>query len=211
MRWNTPVLCLIFLFSVGASPAVELDARDATVIIEGQILTPQGLRAEIGAGVIIGQNDGLEIATAYHVAAHDPLQVTTWDGEVLNVTEVMHVPGQDLAIIKTPIPDRMFPSIKTALPDTPGSPMFTYGAPGNQRWKMSEGQIRDKMLLPPQLVNGEFAMTCSTCANGSSGGGIFNAQGGLEGILIATFTAADGVHTFVAEPVTKVPELLAKL
>jgi hypothetical protein len=76
---------------------------------------------------------------------------------------------------------------------------------------MSEGEIRDRRVLPPQFVHGEFAMTCSTCSNGSSGGGIFNAQGELEGIMIAAYTARDGVQTFIAEPLTAVTQLLAQL
>ncbi len=210
MYGKTLVFPLVILLSLGAGPA-QFDARQATVVIEGVIRTPHGLFVEMGAGVIIAQNDGLEILTAYHVAKHEQLKVMTWDGETLDVLKVVHLLPRDLAIIKTPIPDRAYPTINIAVADDPGSPLFTYGAPNDQKWLLSAGAIRDSSFVPAQFEYGEFAMTCSTCNNGSSGGGIFNPQGDLEGILVAGYTAQDGVYTFIAEPVPKLSDFLATL
>lgn len=200
MIGKTHVFSLVLLLCLGASPE-QFAARQATVVIEGEVQTPQGLRAATGAGVIVGQRGGLEILTAYHVAKHDHLKVITWDGEELNAIEVVHLLPRDLAILKTPIPQRVYPMIEIAKAGNAGSPMFTYGAPNNQKWTLSTGAIRDTSLVPAQFTNGEFAMACATCDNGSSGGGIFNTSGELEGILIAGYTAPDGVYTFIAEPV----------
>ena len=210
MRGKSLVFSSVMLLSLGAAPA-QFEARQATVVIEGVVQTPQGLRGETGAGVIIAQNGGLEILTAYHVAKHENLKVITWDGEVLNVIKVVHLLPRDLAIIKTPIPDAVYPTIKTAAAGDSGSLMFTYGAPNDEKWMLSQGTIREGGFVPAQFASGEFAMTCSTCDNGSSGGGIFNARGELEGILVAGYTASDGVYTFIAEPVPDMSEFLANL
>lgn len=210
MRGKTPVFSLVFLLSLAATPA-QFDARQATVIIDGEIHTPQGLFAETGAGVIIAQNGGLEILTAYHVAEHEHLKVTTWDGEVLDVIKVVHLLPRDLAIIKTSFSEDVYPAIKTTAAANPGSRMFTYGAPNDEKWLLSSGSIRDSRLVPEQFANGEFAMTCSTCDNGSSGGGIFDQEGELEGILIGGYPAQDGVYTFIGEPVPSISSLLASL
>ncbi|HEV3154561.1 MAG TPA: serine protease [Candidatus Baltobacteraceae bacterium] len=208
MRQKTLVLSLVFLLCLGAMPP-QFAARNATVIIDGQIETPRGLMDETGAGVVVGQDDGLEILTAFHVADHAHLRVTTYYGEVLPVLKVVHLAPRDLAIVKTPIPERLFPAITTTLPGAAGSPMFTYGAPNDVVWQFSKGAIRGRAFVPKDGDDGEFGMTCTGCDNGSSGGGIFNARGDLEGILVAGYRAPDGVYTFVAEPVPGISELLA--
>lgn len=213
MWQSTPILSLVILLSCGldAAASPQLDARQATVVIEGEIKTAQGPRVEIGAGVIVGQRDGLLILTAYHVADHPPLTVITSDSERLKVLDVEQISSRDLALIKTPIPDRLYPAMKIAPAGAAGSTMFTYGAPNNQRWLLGLGELRDSRLLPAPFTNGEIAMLCSTCNHGSSGGGIFNARGELEGILTQACTAADGVYTFVAEPIVDFSDVLARM
>lgn len=130
---------------------------------------------------------------------------------MLDTVEVVHLPPRDLAIVKTSVPQLVYPRVQITSVGDAGSAMFTFGAPNGHEWLMGAGAIRASALVPAPFAHDEFAMTCSTCDNGSSGGGIFNAQGELEGILVAGYPAPDGVYTFIAEPVTYIFDILANL
>lgn len=85
MDGKTLVCSGAFLLLLGTTPA-QFDDRRATVVIQGEVLTDRGLQQETGAGVIVGQDDGLQVVTAYHIADRKHLQLNELTAKWANGT-----------------------------------------------------------------------------------------------------------------------------
>lgn|GEM_PF-2836860 len=169
----------------------------ATVIIQGD----QGSRYEIGAGVIVQEDSiSLTIVTAYHVANHRNLRVMTSDLEVLDVYGVARVERMDIALVRTSRPRGWVRVASIAMPGPAGSQIGVVGFKPSIFWSASSGNLIDVTL--PASGAGEFAFVCD-CGSGDSGGGVWNANGQLIGILTGHYTSIDGSRiVFVAEPMS---------
>jgi S1-C subfamily serine protease len=169
---------------------------EATVIIQGR----EGSGYELGAGVIIGEDSAsLTIVTAYHVVNHPNLQVMTSSRELLDVFSVTQIKGLDIALARTSRPRGWIVVASTAALSSAGSPISVVGFRPSSYWTESTGNIVD-VTLPPSGA-GEFAFVCD-CSNGDSGGGVWNADGRLTGILTGHYSTFDGSSkVYVAEPI----------
>lgn len=177
-------------------------AQDATVIVQ------QG--TSFCAGVHVG---GSKVLTAYHCVADGGLtRVTTRDGHEIRARLHTTRPRWDLAVLSTeaPVPTaaaevgRVPPVGATAV--VIGHP---YGMPlplgyfaGTLRWSVTEGVIS---------AVGPLAMQLSAPLNpGNSGGGVFDEDGRLIGIVsrkvgqgIGFATHATHLQTLLEEPARK--------
>lgn len=204
---------LLFSFlavlAVATAPIAALaDVQPNVLDLTTVILTadaPNGQFA-IGSGVIIGDsgNGQVTILTAAHVVDHPHLAVHFNSGEVEAATATKFVKNKgagektDLAIVVVPQAKQPYPVTQLATQPLPvGSTVTIVGAPNAAFWTHSNGKIIAYAGSQPIFL-------CDTCADGDSGGGMFNQDGQLVGIVFGNTTITVTVHhadgTNVNEP-----------
>jgi S1-C subfamily serine protease len=130
------------------------------------------------------------LVTAAHVARNTrySAEITTLDGAV-RPGKIVHVePGQELALLKI----EPFPGMQSAvLADSdrlqPGQPVLAVGTPGNRKGVVSPGQVVDPKRRQ-RIEFGNFGFDDAVelrmeVEPGHSGGPVFDAAGGLIGII----------------------------
>ena len=184
---------ILMLASPDEARADAGEAKQLIVMINGEI---QG-RQVIGSGIIIGSGaDRLYIATANHVVRQGPKKL-----EQVQV-RFKFLPGQeigaevlsdfdrdlDLAVLSVkgvqalaiPLEEIPFQLVGTPAGLKRGDEVFTIGYPRGTRWQVNvspdliAGTIGDKLEFESQLV-----------ANGHSGGGLFDRDWNLVGMITA--------------------------
>lgn len=194
---SVTLLCAIRTPSFARSP--EAIEEDETVAI----ISTDRLAVRLGSGVVVSKSgSALVVATAAHNVATGGLTVRTRSGELLNVLKVATIPGFDLALLTTsahvgPVFTATFGSPKL------GAPVHVWGHRLDKPDVESSGSILDlDPVLPEGPANGRFAIDCQTCGHGDSGGGVFDADGRLIGILEGARRDQSGNLAFVqVEPV----------
>jgi len=152
-----------------------------TVLIAGQVSTDT---FHVGAGVIIRAQGSLTIVTAAHVLQGTrAITVETATGEHLDVLgEPRFIDGHDLVLIRTALP--IVAGIHVATPAdtvTDNATLYVWGHPHSNSFVRS-----DASFLTTRVTGGAaglFAIRCPSCAVGDSGGGVFDEQGRLLGIV----------------------------
>jgi S1-C subfamily serine protease len=191
------ILCADRTPSFAQSP--EAIEKDETVVI----VATDRLAKRIGAGVVVSKcGSALIVATAAHNVATGGLTVETQSGARLNVLKVETIPGFDLALLTTsayvgPV------FIATFGSPTLGADVHVWGHRLEKPYVESSGSILDlDPLLPEGPANGRFAIDCQSCGHGDSGGGVFDADGRLIGILEGARRDSSGQLAFVqCEPI----------
>jgi S1-C subfamily serine protease len=183
--------------SLAQSP--EAIEEDETVII----IATDRVTERIGAGVVVSKSgSALVVATAAHNVATGGLIVETQSGARLNVLKVEPIPGFDLALLTT---SAYVGPVFTATFGSPtlGAAVHVWGHRIERPYVESSGSILDlDPLLPEGPANGRFAIDCQSCGHGDSGGGVFDGDGRLIGILEGARRDSSGQLAFVqCEPI----------
>lgn len=149
-----------------------------TVVITGN--TP-GEGPSIGAGVIIGNNGGMvRILTAGHIADMTDLQVTFYGGEVETPARAEYDVNSDIGIVYVRVMyGYPIAPIATALP-VPGAHVTVVGHPLGNLYAHSDASVLGYYGVAPILTP---VLDCDTCQHGDSGGGVFDANGSLVGVI----------------------------
>jgi len=170
--------CTIRTPSLAQSP----DVADENETVE--IVAADRTTVKIGAGVVVSHaGSGLIVATAAHVVSSGGLSVVTSRGERLNVIKVRTIAGFDLALLET---SPYIGPVVTATFGAPalGAPVHVWGHRLERPYVESTGSVLDlDPVLPEGPAQGRFAIECASCDHGDSGGGVFDADGRLIGIL----------------------------
>jgi len=191
------LLCAVRTPSLARSPdAIEADETVVIVSTDRQAV-------HIGSGVVVSKSgSALVVATAAHNVATGGLIVQTQSGERLNVLKVDAIPGFDLALLTT---SAYVGPVFTATFGSPtlGAPVHVWGHRLDRPYVESSGSILDlDPVLPEGPSNGRFAIDCQACGHGDSGGGVFDADGRLIGILEGARRDQSGNLAFVqVEPI----------
>lgn len=180
-------------------PAAVLEARSRVLKVSASPAVA-GLRTFVGSGVVVAPG---WVATNAHVvmdgdAIHLEQEGKTWQARLRNLD-----PLRDLALLEVPglpVPQAPFAEGSPAAGDAvyswsfPGGhgPALTMGALGNT-WA-----FRGHRMLQAELE----------VARGSSGGGLFNADGQLLGLT--TFVLDSSPHSVFAVPVQWIRDLMAE-
>lgn len=168
------------LREVQAVPAEVSRARvEASVVLVRSRLG--GARAYQGSGVVVAS--GL-VATNAHVAQDGAGLTVHRGGAVWPVTRVRRDASLDLCLLS--VPGLMAPPVVPAPePEGPGQEVLAVGYPGGQL-----AAVRGRLRGIWAHGDGRLLQSDAPTRPGSSGGGLFDAQGRLLGLTTLTFTTS---------------------
>jgi len=181
----------------------------ATIMIRGS--------DSLGSGVVLS-DDGLIVTNAHVIADQTNLTVQFTNGDIYDgpVALVGHAPERDLALLQI---DRshLTPAILGTADVALGERVVVIGNPQGLRHTVSEGIISGRETTGEGLfgfpyddfafaTGTELLQTDASVSMGSSGGGMFNANAELIGVV--TFLLIDGQNLNFAVPVNYIRDLL---
>lgn len=165
--------------------AVRADTRDAIV----EIRTDTPSFTWIGAGVIVDDNaqNVVTIATAAHVVTHQgTIRITFRNGPTYNWHGSPTFPRgkDDYALIYLQLPEIDSPYIaQTAqFQPKPAAIVSVIGHPHGATFQTQPAILFTTNIGGP---HGPDAVLCSVCKRGDSGGGVFDTNGQLLGIVMS--------------------------
>jgi hypothetical protein len=195
------LLALLAAAAFGAARA-EVD-RAAFVRLAGSVLRIEVIRAQggysIGSGVVVGAH---EVVTNCHVTrdanrnhvaqAGVRLAVETHSGDVDHDLCVLRVPGIDTGAVRLGHADEL----------RPGQRVIALGFTGGAGMQTSGGEV----IALHRFDGGKVIQSSNWFNSGASGGGLFDEQSRLVGIL--TFRLRVGAAHYFAAPVEWLGRLL---
>lgn len=158
-----------------------------------------GLHAFQGSGVVVAPG---VVATNAHVTTGTLGVTVHHGGDSWPVVRVTTDPGRDVCLLW--VPGLPLPEVPLAPePQRPGQPVSVVGYPGGRGPVVTPGTLRGVWYLGGSRLFQSDAPT----EPGSSGGGLFDAQGRLLGLTTLTFTSSPRLNFSV--PVAWVQDLKA--
>jgi S1-C subfamily serine protease len=190
----------VSLVGLAAAPAAIAEpaagavrARASMVIVSSHIAEH---RDAIGAGVIVAiEPHRLRVVTARHVADNGPVTIwidaRAWAGEIVRTFA-----NRDLALVDVADPrlDTRRVQAAIAADSTPdGTELYVWGE-NETGLRVEDARLVSAAYEPPGEATAVplVSIACDMCTHGDSGGGIFDTEGKLVGILTARYHTRDG-------------------
>ena len=152
-----------------------------------------GGEALYGGGTIVGKNG--EILTVAHIVPNSDCDVvvkTTDNTKVLGARVIKVDPIRDLALISVDTKTENTVYLAGRKLNT-GETIFTVGAPSRLQGSVTKGIVSNTEVETPSTPGA--IIYDITVLPGSSGGGVFNEEGELAGVIKAKLTTADNGST----------------
>ncbi len=191
-------LMLVFVapFASHAKSAVDVyeSVSKSVVVVYGH--DSAGKRNIIGSGVVLPSGD---VATACHVVRNASSSVVKHNGKEYEA-RIAHADfDRDVCLLRLPVP--ISPAVKLGTSETLkiGQRVYAVGAPKGLELTLSEGVVSSFR----SVKEGRFIQTTAAISPGSSGGGLFDEEGRLVGLV--TFYFKDGQQLNFAVPVEWIP------
>ena len=163
--------------------------KDSVVVVKAY--DQQGKPVGLGSGVMLPSGD---VITNYHVVKAGVRYTVGQGKQGVPATLKAGDPDKDLCLLTAPgltaKPARLGRAARLKV----GEPVYAVGAPQGLELSLSEGIVSQLRGGPPPLIQTTVAIS-----RGSSGGGLFNAEGELVGIT--TFYLKDSQSLNFALPV----------
>ena len=163
--------------------------KDSVVVVKAY--DQQGKPVGLGSGVMLPSGD---VITNYHVVKAGVRYTVGRGKQGMPATLKAGDPDKDLCLLTAPglaaKPARLGKAARLKV----GEPVYAVGAPQGLELSLSEGIVSQLRGGPPPIIQTTVAIS-----QGSSGGGLFNAEGELVGIT--TFYLKDGQSLNFALPV----------
>ena len=204
---TTKQLVLLLLVLVAAMPQSALaptasqvyeQVKDSVVVVKAY--DQKGKQVGMGSGVMLPSGD---IITNYHVVKAGVRYTVGQGKQAIPATLKGGDPDKDLCLLTAPglvaKPARLGKAARLKV----GEPVYAVGAPQGLELSLSEGIVSQLRGGPPPLIQTTVAIS-----KGSSGGGLFNAEGELVGIT--TFYLKDGQSLNFALPVEWIVEVAGR-
>jgi Tfp pilus assembly protein PilF len=187
---------LLVLFATSPQAALALTAsqvyeqvKDSVVVVKAY--DRQGKLVSMGSGVMLPSG---EVITNYHVVKAGVRYMVGQGKKGVPATVKAGDPDKDLCLLTAPgltaKPARLGKAARLKV----GEPVYAVGAPQGLELSLSEGIVSQLRGGPPPMIQTTVAIS-----KGSSGGGLFNAEGELVGIT--TFYLKDAQSLNFALPV----------
>jgi len=196
------VRAFAFMFAIVAPLASHAkSAVDVYEIVSKSVVVvyghdSAGKRNIIGSGVVLPSGD---VATACHVVRNASSSVVKHNGKEYEA-QIAHVDlDRDVCLLRLPIP--ISPAIKFGASEILkiGQRVYAVGAPKGLELTLSEGVVSSFR----SVKEGRYIQTTAAVSPGSSGGGLFDEEGRLVGLV--TFYFKDGQQLNFAVPVEWIP------
>jgi len=172
--------------------------KDSVVVVKAY--DRQGKLAGMGSGVVLPSDD---IITNYHVVKAGVRYTVGRGKQATPATLKASDPDKDLCLLHAPGLVAESAHLGKAARLKVGDPVYAVGAPQGLELSLSEGIVSQLRGGPPPLIQTTVAIS-----KGSSGGGLFNAEGELVGIT--TFYLKDSQSLNFALPVEWIGEVAGK-
>lgn len=156
--------------------------RDATFRIRNVSRPGVGTGAGFGAGFAVGPH---LIVTNHHVVEGDAaLEVSTWDGRILEAEATAVARGHDLALLRTV--RELQGSVEIAQhPASTGDLVHVVGYPLGGEFTVVRGLVVDQVRGPALGDESHVLRIKAVVLPGYSGGPILNVQGEVVGVVYA--------------------------
>ncbi len=197
-------LALLFLALLAVMPQLALaltasqvyeQVKDSVVVVKAYDV--KGEPVGLGSGVMLPSGD---IITNYHLVKAGVRYTVGRGAKATPATLTAGDPDKDLCLLTAPglaaKPARLGQAARLKV----GEPVYAVGAPQGLELSLSEGIVSQLRGGPPPLIQTTVAIS-----QGSSGGGLFNAEGELVGIT--TFYLKDSQSLNFALPVEWIAEV----
>lgn len=199
--WKLPPL-LLALLAVLPQSALALTAsqvyeqvKDSVVVVKAY--DQKGRQVGLASGVMLPSG---HIITNYHVVEAGVRYMVGRGAKAVPATLKAGDPEKDLCLLSAPglsaKPARLGKAARLKV----GEPVYAVGAPQGLELSLSEGIVSQLRGGPPPIIQTTVAIS-----PGSSGGGLFNAEGELVGIT--TFCLKDSQSLNFALPVEWIGEV----
>ena len=199
--WQLALL-LLALLAVMPQSALALtpsqvyeQVKDSIVVVKAY--DQKGRQVGLGSGVMLPSGD---VITNYHVVKTGVRYTAGRGAKATPATLKSGDPDKDLCLLTVPgltaKPARLGKAARLKV----GEPVYAVGAPQGLELSLSEGIVSQLRGGPPPLIQTTVAIS-----QGSSGGGLFNAEGELVGIT--TFYLKEGQSLNFALPVEWIGEV----
>ncbi|MDP8930370.1 MAG: serine protease [Actinomycetota bacterium] len=147
-----------------------------------RIRNPSGIGAGTGAGFAVGPH--LIVTNRHVVEGDDPLEVSTWDGRVLEVAAADMAPGHDLAALRT------VRTLQTRVefaqrPARPGDLVYVVGYPLGCEFTVIRGLVVDEVEGSALGGQPDVLRVKAVVLPGYSGGPVLNVDGEVVGVVYA--------------------------
>jgi serine protease Do len=167
----------------------------------------------LGSGVILG-TDGLIVTNAHVVQKATDIYVVLKDGTILQAQVIKVSQGDDLAIIKTELPELAQKVRFADIRDLKiGETVIAIGNPLGLENSVTVGVVsgKDRSFASPQCAYAcsGLVQTDASINPGNSGGALLNLDGELVGINVAVVQDAQNIG--FAIPAVKIERLLEEL
>jgi len=211
MRNKAGLLSLIWLTIIGLAVSgqekslrdVYREARKGVVLLVA--FDENGEAKALGSGVILTPEG--EIATNLHVVrGAKTVSAKLWNGTFLPISEAIGVDaGSDLVVLKADALD--LPAVRIAQRGSlaVGDTVLAIGNPMGLESALSTGVVSGFRDLAER---GRVIQTTAPISPGSSGGGLFDQEGGLVGITSTSLVEGQNVNFAIpVEAVVRIPRV----
>lgn len=202
-RPSTLSALLLLLGALAAGPAEASPPRWEDWVLKLDVLRTDG-RKEVGSGVLIGRE---QLLTNCHVVRNARRIEASQGGSVWSASVDIGDCYRDLCLLKLPAHPGTPATIAAPDHTRVGQRVHAVGYSGG-RFSVSPGQIKGLFSCAcGGVADGRVIQTTAAFNPGASGGGLFNADGELVGIL--TFKSHEGGIFHFAVPVGWMKQLSA--
>jgi len=218
-RYSKIIASIVALALAFVAPLAANAASNTSAIV--MIVTTEGGHTYAGAGVIVAAKaNTLTVWTARHVTEGKITRLAFVDGAEIggrSATIATPLANEDFAIVTVAVPNgfaekQTVAAIRTtdSLPDIGGA-VTVIGHPHGEGWTQYDAQVAFKTTDQGPIPG--VVLSCNRCAVGDSGGGVFDNEGNLIGILtgIGKVYNADGQKPGDYTMIVPVPEIRAAL
>lgn len=164
-----------------------------------------GFASWMGAGVLISE-DGW-IMTAGHVVKDQEVMIATMrDGVKYMTTLIITDPNNDIVVLKIDIENAPHVKMSGTYPRL-GEFVYTIGHPLGIFYSVTAGVVSNVYVDKPPFGTG-LIQTDAELTHGNSGGGLFNMDGYLIGVVVGGTVYHMGIEMNLVVPIAKGRELL---
>lgn len=163
------------------NPILEAAQRLYLRLTDGVIESDYEWR-KAGAGVIV-RSDGVVMTAAHVVNKHRRYRVTTTSGLQAVARLVAIDSPQDIAVLKFDAPAMPAAPLAATAKLPVGAPVIAIGTPEGEPFTVTAGIVTSTRQRFPWTVYDDLVGVDARIVHGNSGGGIFNQEGELVGIL----------------------------